>query len=682
MKINRHIVCCACALVLGGVAPSQAAERDVQIRTVYIEAGIIELHNFGLVDEPLDGFRFCTQSELDFLDYTASTGFNGITIEAGTSLFIHVLNDAPAGDPDRINRSVLGGEFETPMDTTGAYALSLFFPPVNFSNGATMADHVQWSLGGVNNATASIRSDEAVDGGLWGVATEWVDVSADSRIIRLTDTIGAELHDPTDYEVVDAVNNPVPAAVPKSTIHTRLETVATGLTAPNWGTTAPGVADALFVTDQDGILWRVDLTDGSKSVFLDLSSRLVTLGIFGPDTFDERGLLGVAFDPDYQSNGFLYTYTSEPVSGAADFSTMPPLTVADHQSVVLRWTVPIPADPASVVDGASAHELLRIDQPQFNHDGGGLSFGPDDMLYISLGDGGGADDRDGQDFFGAPLIGHSLGGNGQNGENVLGAVLRIDPDGTNAANGQYGIPGDNPFLGGDPRVDEIFAYGFRNPFRFSFDTMTGDLIVADVGQNDLEEINLVTSGDNGGWNVKEGTFTFEHNDLGAGFVTDAAIGGFVDPFAQYDHDEGLAIIGGFVYHGTAIAPLAGRYVFGDFARTFSNDGRLFHLGGADEVLEFELVGQVEVGLSVLGFGQDADGEIYLLANATGTPFGTTGVVLRLSTKLGDANADGMTGIIDFLQVLADWGDSDSPADFDGDGTVGIGDFLLVLANWG
>ena len=170
----------------------------------------------------------------------------------------------------------------------------------------------------------------------------------------------------------DKIEDPIPELIRKGDIPIRLETVASGLTAPNWGTFAPGHPDRLFVTDQDGILWAIQLGTGEKSVFLDVSNRLVRLGISGPGTFDERGLLGVAFHPDYVTNGLLYTYTSQPVDGPADFSTMPYGVAANHQSVITEWNVADPTDPDSVVDPNSAQELLRIDQPQFNHDGGAL----------------------------------------------------------------------------------------------------------------------------------------------------------------------------------------------------------------------------------------------------------------------------------------------------------------------
>ncbi len=480
------------------------------------------------------------------------------------------------------------------------------------------------------------------------------------------------------------LDDPLPA-VPTGSVHVKLEVVADGLTAPNWGTSAPGITDRLYVTDQDGILWNINLPTGDKSVFLDVSGRIVELGIFGKGSFDERGLLGVAFHPDYTNNGLLYTYTSEPNSGPADFSTMPKGATANHQTVILEWAVLYPSDPNSVVDPGSVRELLRIDQPQFNHDGGALNFGPDGMLYISLGDGGAGDDQEtGLDPFGLPNLGHGCRGNGANINTILGTVVRIDPQGNNSANGQYGIPGDNPFVGKDG-VDEIFASGLRNPFRFSFDSMTGDLYLADVGQNDIEEIDVVVSGGDYGWNFKEGSFFFIPNGANPGYVTDMAQevpDGLIDPIAEYDHDDGIAIIGGFVYRGIKIPVLEGRYVFGEFALTFDNDGRLFYLDENDDIQEFQLVDQDQVGRFVLGMGQDANGELYLMANSTGVPFDSTGVVLRIVPKLGDLNGDGVVGVPDLLVLLASWGNMNSAADLDMNGIVGVSDLLILLANWG
>src|ERR687891_2623613 len=159
-----------------------------------------------------------------------------------------------------------------------------------------------------------------------------------------------------------ALEDPIPEPIKTGGVHVRLEAVATGLTAPNWGVSAPGDPDRLFVVDQPGIVWSLDLDSGTKSVFLDVSDRLVALGAFGPGTFDERGLLGLAFHPDYATNGLLYTYTSEPVTADADFSTMPEGVAPNHQSVVTEWQSSDPSDPTAPVDPSSARELLRIDE--------------------------------------------------------------------------------------------------------------------------------------------------------------------------------------------------------------------------------------------------------------------------------------------------------------------------------
>ncbi len=462
-----------------------------------------------------------------------------------------------------------------------------------------------------------------------------------------TPTVAA---DPTPA-VSRALNNPIRAEIRRGPIRVKLETVATGLTAPVWGITAPGNPGRLYVVDQMGILWAVDIATGTKTTFLDVTQRIVTLGVFGPGSFDERGFLGIAFAPDYQTSGLLYTYTSEPVSAPADFSTLFPGQTADCQSVLAEWHVPNPGDSASVVDTASRRELLRVDKPQFNHNGGTLEFGPDGKLYLSLGDGGGADDSDGETFIaGEPsqgsivTFGHGVNGNGQNTGVVLGKILRLDPLGSNSANGKYGIPADNPFVGQTGFLGEIFAYGLRNPWRGSFDTLTGALYMGDVGQNEIEEVDVVTRGGNYGWHFKEGRFFFGSAGTGPGYVARSDPGDprdLKDPIAQYDHNDGLAVIGGFVYRGTRIPHLVGRYILGDFARTFQADGRLFYIRKREPVdynghihrstiAELRFTDRDALHLALLGFAQDASGEVYVLANGAGVPFGTAGVVLRIA----------------------------------------------------
>jgi hypothetical protein len=295
-------------------------------------------------------------------------------------------------------------------------------------------------------------------------------------------------------------------------------------------------------------------------------------------------------------------------------------------------------------------ERMRIDWPQFNHDAGDIAFGPDRMLYIPTGDGGNADDQ-------GP--GHLPGGNAQNLGVPLGKILRIDVDGRNSTNGAYGIPADNPLVGRGGALKEIFAFGFRNPFRISFDLKRGDLYAGDVGQNDIEEIDRVIAGGNHGWNLKEGTLFFDPRgaDDGAASRTPVAgravPAGLVDPIAQYDtHLEGHSVILGSVYRGTDLRNLNGRLVFGDFSRLFNfpsgphNYGRLFHVNADSRghklrpIREFHITPSNAPNLAVLGLGEDAAGEIYLLGNASGVPFGEGGVILRLTPTADDGEEEG------------------------------------------
>jgi len=429
------------------------------------------------------------------------------------------------------------------------------------------------------------------------------------------------LIDPGSVRLPCEVLDPRPSGIPTGNISIAFETVADGFTAPVLALSAPGDNEFVYVVEQTGRVIRVNPTTGAKSEFLNFSDELVdSLGqLFGGflDGFDERGFIGFAFHPDFQNNNKVYTYLSKNfIANTADFSTIEPDEVLDpnqrHLSVVSEWTVVNPQSSSPVA--TNERVLLSVDQPQFNHNGGTLRFGPDGYLYIAFGDGGGANDTD---------AGHGAVGNGQNKNNPLGALLRIDVDAPNPANGRYGIPAGNPFVGTDG-LDEIIAYGLRNPFSFTIEPLANNnfnLYVADVGQSNIEEINRIASnnfGGNYGWNLKEGSFFFFPNPGGSAFISDTPPPGVVlppliDPIAEYDHDEGLSVISGPVYTGTDIRALSGHYVFGDFSRGFGTPGgRLFYLDDNDVIQEFDY--QTQPDFFVTGFGTDSNNELFVVGS--------------------------------------------------------------------
>jgi glucose/arabinose dehydrogenase len=406
-----------------------------------------------------------------------------------------------------------------------------------------------------------------------------------------------------------------------------VDLIAEGLTAPVALMEPPDASNRLFVVDQTGRIRIIDATGTLQSApFLDLTSAIVQLN---PD-FDERGLLGLAFHPQYATNGRFYVYYSSPVRAG---------TPADYNHTAVISEFRVSAGDANRADIASERVLLQIPEPQFNHNGGTLAFGPDGFLYISLGDGGGGDDN-GMGHV-ADWYGANDGGNGQDVEaNLLGSILRIDVNSGNP----YGIPADNPFVGEDG-LDEIYAYGFRNPYRMSFDAGgTGMLLVGDAGQELFEEVSVVTNGGNYGWNVKEGTHCFNTNDPETPRASCPDVGEFgeplIDPVIEYDNAKdgsgvGIVVVGGYVYRGSDVPDLAGRYIFGDYSTSFdAAGGQVFAAtvsGSGPWSFEELRFGSTDSRLNayVLGFGQDNEGEVYVLTSETGTPSGTTGRVWRL-----------------------------------------------------
>lgn len=408
-----------------------------------------------------------------------------------------------------------------------------------------------------------------------------------------------------------------------------LHLVADNFVSPLQVVSAPGTKN-LYVIDQIGKVWLIN-EDGTKhpTPFLDISSKLVSL----MPGFDERGLLGLAFHPDFKTNCRFYVYYQLPPRAGGPA----PGVSWNNLSRVSQFRANC---DEKRTDMSTEKILLEWDDPQFNHNGGSLAFGPDEFLYIAIGDGGGANDTD---------VGHvsdwysvNAGGNAQNIEaNFFGKILRINiKSGT-----PYSIPTKNPFLN-VPGLDEIYAYGFRNPYRMSFD-MGGehDLIVSDAGQVLTEEINVVEKGYNYGWNVKEGRHCFNaannKNVLASCPSKDNFDNVLRDPVIELNNwqnpagGKASAIIGGHVYRGQAIAGWDGKYIFGTFSQTPTTpNGELFAAtvsGSASWSYEEVSIKNHpnDLGYYLKGFGQDNDGEVYLAVSSTAGPQGNTGKVFKL-----------------------------------------------------
>jgi len=442
-------------------------------------------------------------------------------------------------------------------------------------------------------------------------------------------------------------------AITNGNIAVFLVPIATNLAAPLYGISPPGDTNRLFVLDQGGYVWVIQNGVLLPTPALNITNR-VQPPFVASNPNDERGLLGLAFHPGYNnpaSPGYrtLYTYNSEQTNGTLVYPC-PSNALNNYRNVVNEWK--ITATNASVIDPDSRREVISFGKNASNHNGGTCTFGPDGYLYLALGDGGNANDVGPSHIF--------PGGNAQNLSTPLGKMLRFDP--LNPAlttgspdpvstNGQYRIPTSNPFQGAG-QVPEIYAYGFRNPYRFAFDTLTGDLIEADVGQNNIEEINRVTIGGNYGWAIKEGDFLFDMTNGPAGpagtvgtppgYFSPGSPAGLTDPISgpmgilEYDHNNGISITGGFVYRGTAIPQLYGKFIFGDLALVANPvrvNGRLFYADlqtGAMNAFPMEPqfgLDYLPAGLTVHGFGQDAAGEIYALVTNTSAN-GNGGIIYK------------------------------------------------------
>ena len=339
----------------------------------------------------------------------------------------------------------------------------------------------------------------------------------------------------------------------------RLESLAKGLREPLGSAHAGDGSGRLFIVEQEGTvrIWKNGKL--SEKPFLDVRDRVVSGG--------EMGLLGLAFHPKFSENRrFFVNYTSRSKG---------------LQTVISEFKVGGRPDE---FDPKSERVLLTIPQPFANHNGGDIVFGPDGFLYVGMGDGGSANDPQ---------------GNGQRLSTLLGKMLRIDVDRKEGGKG-YGVPSDNPFIGVKNAAPEIWAYGLRNPWRFSFDRGSGLLFAGDVGQNAREEIDLIRKGRNYGWNVMEGSICTP----GVNPICDRSR--FERPLLDYPRSEGTVVVGGYVYRGKSIPRVAGFYFYGDFGSgriwAFRYDGKA--------VIDHRLI--LQTGRNVSSFGEDEEGELYVI----------------------------------------------------------------------
>ncbi len=367
-----------------------------------------------------------------------------------------------------------------------------------------------------------------------------------------------------------------------------LNKVAEGLSSPLEMVTANDGSKRLFVLEQKGAIRIIKNGKLLTEPFLNLSEKIIRLN----PVYDERGLLGMVLHPNFKTNRKFYVYYSASAKGN------------NHKGVLAEYKAA--ATNADVAENTE-RILLEFAEPEMNHNGGKLAFGADGYLYIALGDGGGGGDQ------------HGTIGNAQNLNTLLGKILRIDVDkGT-----PYSIPPDNPFVGKANCRPEIWAYGLRNPWKFSFDKKTNRLFCADVGQGKWEEVNSIEKGKNYGWRIMEGFHCFNPEK-------DCKREGLVLPITEYGHDEGKSVTGGYVYRGAAAPTWSGKYIFGDWT------GPLFVLTEMPDKRwkrqTITIKNPPKDNLYVLSFGEDADGELYLLSSGGVGPGNKSGAVWKLKLE--------------------------------------------------
>jgi len=343
---------------------------------------------------------------------------------------------------------------------------------------------------------------------------------------------------------------------------------------------APGNDTRWYVVEQNGLIKTFETGDGNFTIFADLTDRAVYTG-----GQDERGLLGMAFHRNFQVNWEVFLYYINDSAGV--------------QTIVSRYTSPDNGLTLALPPFNAEDIILRLSQPANNHNGGHISFGPDGYLYIGLGDGGGANDR----FE-----------NGLNTQTLLGSMLRLDVDSAPAAGKNYAIPSDNPFIANPQVLDEIFAYGLRNPWRWSIDSQTGLLYLGDVGQGAREEINQITAGQHYGWGCYEASL---NNASYPGILIDCSAVANTPPIHEYPRSEGTTVVGGYVYRGnnTNLSGLAGTYLFADFG-----SGTVWGIKPADVNPASTNRALLNTNRRISSFAEDNSGELYLLSWSDGEIF--------------------------------------------------------------
>ena len=418
-----------------------------------------------------------------------------------------------------------------------------------------------------------------------------------------------------------------------------LKLVASDLTGPMVAVSPDDGTRRLFIVDQIGVMKILEPGEDIRpEPFLDIRSKIIKLS----PKYDERGLLGLAFHPDYRNNGRLFVYYSIPLRKGGPHGW-------DHTNRLSEFRVS--TDP-NKVDLHSERVIMEVDWPYMNHNGGQIRFGPDGYLYVPMGDGGGANDSG---------RGHNPDtGNGQDINSYLGKIHRIDVDNdiANTGDSRYGIPEDNPFLGDGNALPEIYAWGLRNPAYASFDPHSGLLLVGNAGQELFESVYVIVRGGNYGWNIREGTHCFDPKNprqppdecRTANYRGEPLIG----PIVEVGHDLGDTVVGGHVYRGNSMPGLKGRYIFGNWTWVDAEIGNGNLLVASPPIdwswkmpsspddltiadVRMWTVHKVNVVQGsrekikgfVRGFGEDSDHELYIMASQEVGPTGNTGKVYKI-----------------------------------------------------